>query len=83
MKPISIEKFVTLYLQSNPNENRQDMLKKLRLAVTAKHEGTCCIQCAEPIWAVGTAIAGWNVCFTCLTGEADDSKDYEVVNKFR
>lgn len=31
-----------------------------------------------PIWAIGTAIAGWHSCFTCLTGEADDSVDYEI-----
>jgi len=34
--------------------------------------------CGAPIWAVGSAITGTNMCFTCTTGEADDSEDYEI-----
>ena len=29
--------------------------------------------CGAPIWAAGSAITGSNLCFTCTTGEADDS----------
>lgn len=78
MVPISIDKFVASYMINNPKEKRQDVIIRLKAAVTAKQDGTCCSQCGQPIWAVGTAIAGWNVCFPCLTGEADDSEDYEV-----
>ena len=28
--------------------------------------------------AAGSAITGTNMCFTCTTGEADDSEDYEI-----
>ena len=31
-----------------------------------------------PIWAAGSAITGSNLCFTCTTGEANDSDDYEI-----
>ena len=29
-------------------------------------------------WAAGSAITGSNLCFTCTTGEANDSDDYEI-----
>jgi hypothetical protein len=32
---------------------------------------------AGPIWAIGSAVVG-NACFTCITGEADPSSDYEI-----
>ena len=34
--------------------------------------------CGAPIWAAGSAITGTNMCFTCTTGEAADSEDYEI-----
>ncbi|XID95877.1 hypothetical protein ACF3MZ_15705 [Paenibacillaceae bacterium WGS1546] len=78
MVPVSIEKFVALYMKSNPKENKQNLIESLKASVSAKENGACCSQCDQPIWAIGTAIAGWNSCFTCLTGEADDSADYEI-----
>jgi hypothetical protein len=33
--------------------------------------------CGEPIWVIGSAEAG-HACFTCITGEADPSEDYEI-----
>lgn len=78
MIPISIDKFTESYIKNNPKEKRQDIINSLKAAVAAKQDGVCCSQCGQPIWAVGTAIAGWNICFTCLTGEADDSEDYEI-----
>ncbi|WP_047154310.1 hypothetical protein [Aneurinibacillus tyrosinisolvens] len=78
MIPTSIDKFVASYIKSNPKEKRQDIIIQLKAAVSAKQEGTLCSQCGQQIWAIGTAIAGWNACFTCLTGEADDSGDFEI-----
>lgn len=78
MVPISIDKFVASYIKNNPKETRQDIINSLKAAITAKQDGACCSQCGQPIWAVGTAIARWDVCFSCLTGEADDSEDYEI-----
>lgn len=33
--------------------------------------------CGEPIWVIGSAETG-HMCFTCITGEADPSEDYEI-----
>lgn len=65
-------------MESNPNDNRKKLIDNLKAAVSAKRKGALCSQCREPIWAIGTAISGWNMCFTCLTGEVDDSGDYEI-----
>lgn len=32
----------------------------------------------NPIWAAGSAITGTPMCFTYMTGETDDSEDYEI-----
>lgn len=40
----------------------------------AKTEGTCEV-CDEPIWKLG----GCGLCFSCTTGEADASEDYELI----
>ena len=50
--------------------------KRLRQAVHDKKNGAKC-RCGRPIWAIGSAIF-YMACFTCLTGEADSSKDYEI-----
>ena len=34
-------------------------------------------ECGEPIWVIGSAVAG-HACFTCITGEATPSGDYEI-----
>ena len=47
-------------------------------AVNAKKNGTKCHNCGQPIWAAGTSIVGWNGCFSCITGESDNSDDYEI-----
>jgi hypothetical protein len=31
------------------------------------------------LWAIGSAIGGFDGCFTCITGENDDSGDYEYI----
>jgi hypothetical protein len=79
MIPISIDKFVDLYMKNNQNENKQEIINSLREALASKDAGANCSQCGEQIWAVGTGITGWKACFTCTTGETDDSEDYEVV----
>jgi len=76
--PISINDFLVSYKKTNPNENHQDFKQNLEQTVTAKKDGAECMQCGQPIWAIGTAIVGWNGCFTCITGESDSSEDYEI-----
>jgi hypothetical protein len=76
--PIKLEKFVKDFITTNPSENKQDIRRSLRAAVKAKQSGSHCMQCGDVIWAIGSAVCGWNGCFTCITGEADSSVDYEI-----
>ena len=76
--PISLEKFLKGYQKNNPKENIAELRKELIYVVEAKKNGAVCHICGQPIWAIGTAIVGWAGCFTCITGEADGSEDYEI-----
>ena len=58
--------------------NRRELIAALRESLAAKKNGARCMICGAPIWAAGSAITGTNMCFTCTTGEADDSEDYEI-----
>lgn len=77
MIPISINDFVKKYCKTNPNQNPEQLKKRLQEAVKDKKNGATCSNCGEAIWAVGSAI-GYYSCFTCLTGDADSSGDYEI-----
>ena len=76
--PISIEKFADGVMKNNKGFNRRELIQMLRKTLDAKKKGVKCMICGAPIWAAGSAITGMNHCFTCTTGEADDSKDYEI-----
>lgn len=78
MQPITIEKYADMVMRNNNGYNRADLVKSLRAALAAKQNGAKCMICGQPIWAAGSAITGANLCFTCTTGEADDSEDYEI-----
>lgn len=78
MIPITIEKFVQMYMKSNKGENKDLFTEELKACVTDKKNGVKCIQCKKPIWAIGSAISGSHLCFKCTTGETDDSEDYEI-----
>jgi hypothetical protein len=74
--PISFERSVTHYLKRNPGENPKPFRQSLEEAVRAKRAGKLCA-CGNPIWAIGSAVVGY-ACFTCITGQADASADYEI-----
>lgn len=76
--PISINKFVNATVKNNPGQNKNELKESIKEAVEAKKNGAKCSCCGHSIWAVGTAIVGWDGCFTCITGEADNSEDYEI-----
>jgi len=76
--PISIDKFLKKHKKINLAEDIKIYRAALEQAVQAKKNGAVCAQCRNPIWAIGTAMVGWNGCFTCITGEADSSEDYEI-----
>jgi len=74
--PISIDDYVQKHLAANPGVERADLVQRLRTALDAARAGARCA-CGEPIWVLGSAEAGRS-CFSCTTGEADPSGDYEI-----
>ena len=76
--PISIEDFADSVMKNNKGYNRKKLIRTLRETLQAKKNGATCMVCGAPIWAAGSAITGTYMCFTCTTGEADDSEDYEI-----
>lgn len=78
MQPISVEKCADMVMKNNKGYHKKELVKTLRETLAAKKNGARCMVCGAPIWAAGSAIIGSNLCFTCTTGEADDSEDYEI-----
>jgi len=76
--PISVDEFIKSYKKSNPKEDAESLRQALTDVVADKKKGAVCNICKQPIWAVGSAVVGWNGCFTCITGEADNSEDCEI-----
>ncbi|MCX4371191.1 MAG: hypothetical protein OSJ58_05080 [Dysosmobacter sp.] len=76
--PISIEEFADSTMKNNKGYNRKELIRTLEETLQAKKAGATCIICGAPIWAAGSAITGTYMCFTCTTGEADNSEDYEI-----
>ena len=76
--PISIEEFAHSTMKNNKGYNRKELIRTLEETLQAKKAGATCIICGAPIWAAGSAITGTYMCFTCTTGEADNSEDYEI-----
>jgi len=79
MKNIKINDFAEEYLKTNKGEKREAVIKALKDALKRKKNGAKCCVCGAPIWAAGCAFAGSDMCFTCMTGEADSSEDYEII----
>ena len=73
---ISIEDFVQLHLKGNPDTSREEIETGLRSALADYKAGVKC-DCGNPIWVIGSAVAG-TACFTCITGEAMPDSDYEI-----
>lgn len=65
-------------MKNNKGYHKKELVKTLRETLASKKNGARCMVCSAPIWAAGSAITGSNLCFTCTTGEADDSEDYEI-----
>ena len=76
--PISIDEFLKNHKKSNPDTDMKEYRRKLEKAAQAKKDDTVCYQCGQPIWVIGTATVEWNGCFSCITGESDNSEDYEI-----
>lgn len=79
MIPVSIKEFAEKTIRANPNEYKKaELMASLKEALAAKQNGAKCPICGSPIWAAGSAVSGSYMCFSCMTGEADDSEDYEI-----
>ena len=78
MIKISVEKFAKLHIEKNREEKFNEVKSNLKKALDRKKAGAVCVNCGEPIWAIGSAIVGFDGCFTCIAGESDHSQDYEV-----
>lgn len=74
--PIRLDEYVQLHLKRNPGVVAADITARLQSALEAYKAGQRCY-CGAPIWVIGSAEAGLS-CFTCITGEADPSDDYEI-----
>ena len=70
------QEYVKLHVKANPDENPGELLARLRSCVSDALAGARCY-CGAPIWVVGSVSAGYR-CFTCITGEAFPSEDYEI-----
>ena len=79
MVPISVKKFAEITAKRNKDINKGELMTSLNEALERKKDGASCIICGRSIWAAGSAIVETDICFTCITGEADDSDDYEIV----
>ncbi|MFW5988247.1 MAG: hypothetical protein ACOCQA_02275 [bacterium] len=65
---ISIDDFAEMYVKNNSKEDLKDIKTRFKKALKRKKDGALC-SCENKIWAAGSAIVGYNTCFTCLTGE--------------
>jgi len=76
---ITVEEFAKKYVKGNPGEKVEDVKFRLKATLKGKLNGSKCQACGSTIWAIGSALGGFEGCFTCITGESDDSEDYEIV----
>lgn len=75
---ISADEFIGYHMEANPGADEAVVREALAAKVRAKQNGASCGQCGKPIWVAGSAVAGKNRCFSCITGEADSSEDFEI-----
>lgn len=73
---ISIDEYIALHLKNNPSEKEAELRRNINTALEAFNEGESC-ECGNEIWVIGTAKVG-NSCFTCITGESEETDHYEI-----
>ncbi len=78
MTPISIKEFVKQTVKHNPDTDAAELTASCKATLKDKLSVASCVICGAPIWAAGSAVTGTYMCFTCMTGEMDDSEDYEI-----
>jgi hypothetical protein len=73
---ISIDNFIEKYRRDNPQEDLKKLREDILYFKQLKIQGIKC-DCGNSLWVIGSAISGKN-CFTCITGDSDFSRDYEI-----
>lgn len=79
--PISMNDYIVKHLAANPGADRAEVAASLAHALAAFKAGARCA-CGEPIWVLGSAFAA-HACFTCISGESDSSRDFEIAEACR
>ena len=74
--PIGMNEYIEKHLKNNRDTSRKEIEDGLKAALRDHKAGVKC-DCGNPIWVIGSALAG-NACFTCITGEAHPDSDYEI-----
>jgi len=73
-------------LRSDPDSRIRDIARKKQSGdkrrgvyekASERSRPLQCTQCGAPIWVLAASEVGL-MCFTCITGEADPSSDYEI-----
>ena len=78
--PITIDEYVKLHLQKNPNENEKVLRVRIEAALDDYKNGVKC-KCGKDIWIVGSASSPFG-CFTCISGKDYPAGDYEIDGAF-
>lgn len=74
--PVSIEKFVKIYLKKNPSDKENVIRVRIEAAMDNYKNGVKC-HCGKDIWIVGSVSHPF-ACFSCITGKAHPRGDYEI-----
>lgn len=74
--PITIDEYLKLHLNKNPNENEKVLRVRIEAALDDYKNGVKC-QCGKDIWIVGSASSPFG-CFSCITGRDYPRGDYEI-----
>ena len=74
--PIGLDDYVKMHLKANPGESAAEMRDSLQGMLDLIKAGER-YACGNKPWAIGSALVGL-ACFTCITGEATPTDDYEI-----
>jgi hypothetical protein len=74
--PITIDEYVKIYLQENPDEKEKVLRVRIEAAIDDYKNGIKC-QCGKDIWIVGSASSPFG-CFSCISGRDFPEGDYEI-----
>ena len=74
--PIGLDDYVAKYVERNLSARPDELRMRLLAALADFRSGVRC-WCGAPIWVIGSAEVG-NACFTCITGAAVPTGDYEL-----